>query len=192
MAKDHLGSRPKCAVIGGSAGSLKVIMRLVSELRPDLPFPVIVVLHRRNDAQSLLEEILNDRTRLNVKEAEDKESLQPGYIYLAPPDYHLLVEKDHSLSLDASEKVLWSRPSIDVTFESAGEAYGPGALGILLSGANNDGSAGLRHIRSMGGKTIVQDPLNAEIPVMPRAALELFQPDMLLSDHELSAAMNRF
>lgn len=191
MEKSNLNNKIRCAVVGGSAGSLKVIMRLVTELDPGLDFPVIIVLHRRGDTQSLLEEILNNRTTLTVKEAEDKEPLISGHIYIAPADYHLLVEKDHSLSLDASEKVMWSRPSIDVTFESAAESFGKGTLGILLSGANNDGTAGLEHISRVGGTVIIQDPDNAEIAVMPAAALEKTDPDYLLPDTELAAVINR-
>lgn len=191
MEKSNLNNKIRCAVVGGSAGSLKVIMRVVTELDPGLDFPVIIVLHRRGDTQSLLEEILNNRTTLTVKEAEDKEPLVPGHIYIAPADYHLLVEKDHSLSLDASEKVMWSRPSIDVTFESAAESFGKGTLGVLLSGANNDGTAGLEHIRRVGGTVIIQDPDNAEIAVMPAAALEKTNPDYLLPDTELAAVINR-
>ncbi|WP_118976644.1 chemotaxis protein CheB [Taibaiella koreensis] len=191
MAKSDLSNIPGCVVIGGSAGSLKVILSLVTALDARLPFPVVIVLHRKNDASSL-EHLLNDRCPLRVKEAEDKEDLAPGTVYLAPPDYHLLIESDHSLSLDASEKVLWSRPSIDVTFQSAAEAFGHHVLAILLSGANNDGASGLEYIRHHGGQIIVQDPDNAEIPVMPRAALARLRPDLLLPDYAMAAAINHF
>lgn len=181
-----------CVVIGGSAGSLKVLLRIVPRLWPELPFPVIVVLHRKKDPDSSMEQLFREHSRMRVKEAEDKEPLCPGAIYLAPPDYHLLIEKDYSLALDASEKVLWSRPSIDVTFESAAEVFGSRTLGILLSGANNDGAAGLAEIQNAGGCTIVQDPANAEMPVMPEAALALLQPAYVLPDRALAEAINHF
>lgn len=118
--------------------------------------------------------------------------LENGRLYIAPPDYHLLIEKDHSLSLDGYEKVLWSRPSIDVTFQSAAEIFGKKVLGILLSGANNDGASGLEYIKKAGGTTIIQHPDNAEIPVMPQAALNRLQPDYLLKDKEIAAIINNF
>lgn len=191
MEKDELKNVTRCVVVGGSAGSLKVILQMVTGLDRLLPFPVIIILHRKNDA-SALEQLLDDRCPLRVKEAEDKEPLENGTVYIAPPDYHLLIEQDRSLSLDGSEKVLWSRPSIDVTFQSAAEAFGRCVLAVLLSGANNDGASGLEYIRHHGGRVIIQDPRNAEMPVMPEAALARLQPDMLLPDHAIAEAVNCF
>jgi len=192
MEKNDLTRNHKCVVIGGSAGSLRVLMQILPGLHPSIPFPVIIVLHRKNDRRSSLEHLLNNCCPLPVKEAEDKETLHDGTVYTAPPDYHLLIEKERTLSLDASEKVIWSRPSIDVTFQSAAEVYRKNLMGILLSGANNDGSLGLQKIKELGGKVIVQHPDNAEIATMPYFALEMVQPDYLLKDTEIATAINRF
>lgn len=192
MAKNDLTDIKKCVLIGGSAGSLKVLMRILPALRTDLDFPVLIIIHRKNDPNSSLDQLLNSQTPLPVKEAEDKEVLEKGTLYIAPPDYHLLVEKDGSLSLDGSEKILWSRPSIDVTFQSAAEIFGPRTMGILLSGANNDGAFGLSCIKKAGGSTIVQHPDNAEIQAMPLSALEEMKPDFILNDHEMAAVINNF
>jgi len=192
MEKNDLKKAAKCVVIGGSAGSIKPLLHILSKLKTSLDFPVIVILHRKNDPRSSLETLLDNGCSLVVKEAEDKETLKGGVIYVAPGDYHLLIENDHSLSLDASEKVLWSRPSIDVTFQSAADVYKNKLLGILLSGANNDGSLGLERIKAMGGKTIVQHPENAEMPAMPLAAINTFEPDYILNDTEIAPVINRF
>lgn len=192
MEKDGLDKTAKCVVIGGSAGSIKPLLRIISKIKPAINFPVIVVLHRKNDPRSSLEALLDNGSLLEVKEGEDKEALRNGVVYVAPGDYHLLIENDYSLSLDASEKVLWSRPSIDVTFQSAAEVYKSNLLGILLSGANNDGSMGLEQIQLSGGKTIVQHPENAEMPAMPLSAINIFKPDYVLDDSEIAAVINRF
>jgi two-component system chemotaxis response regulator CheB len=192
MAKNGINIIKKCVVIGGSAGSLKVLMEFLPKLKPDLAFPLIIILHRKNDRRSSLENLLNNICPLPVKEAEDKESLKDGIVYVAPPDYHLLLERDYSLSLDASEKVIWSRPSIDVTFLSAVEVYKDNLMGVLLSGANNDGSLGLIQIREHGGKIIVQDPAFADIPAMPNFALEAIRPDYLLKPADMAAVINEF
>lgn len=192
MEENDLINVSKCVVIGGSAGCLKVLLRIVPELHPHLDFPIIIVIHRKNDRRSSLDQLLTYHTALIVKEAEDKIMLENGKLYIAPPDYHLLIEKDQSLSLDGSEKVLWSRPSIDVTFQSATDIFGANVLGILLSGANNDGALGMEAIKKAGGKTIIQHPDNAEIPIMPLAALDLLQPDYLLKDTAIAAIINSF
>ena len=132
----------------------------------------MVVVHRKNAPESPMASLLEARTSLPVKEVEDKEPILPGTVYLAPPDYHLLVENAGSFSLDCSEKIHYSRPSIDITFESAAEQFGPQLLGVLLSGANADGAEGLYRIREAGGFTVVQDPKTAEIDYMPRSAID--------------------
>jgi two-component system chemotaxis response regulator CheB len=189
---DVRNKKTACVVLGGSAGSLKAIIALLPELKPRLPFPIIIVVHRKNDQRSTLERLLAVHCSLPVKEAEDKELLLPGIIYLAPPDYHLLIENNRSLSLDCSEKVLYSRPSIDVTFQSASEVFGSSLTGILLSGGNNDGAEGLRQIKQRGGITIIQDPVSAEIPAMPVAALRLFEPDLVLDPVQIADWINHF
>jgi len=179
MAENRLSGR--CIVIGGSAGGLKVILSVLSHLKPDFTIPIIIVLHRKNDSRSTLTEVINNSTHLKVKEAEDKEPILPGMVYLAPANYHLLIEKEHIFSLDISEKVNFSRPSIDVTFQTAAEAYGPALIGIILSGANDDGTEGLRTIRKNNGVLIAQDPKTASVSVMPQNAI-----DHALADHTLS------
>lgn len=160
------------AVIGGSAGSLDIVLSIVSQLPAGTKATIVVVVHRKNAPESPMAGLLAARTSLPVKEVEDKEPMLPGTIYLAPPDYHLLVEDRDSFSLDCSEKIHYSRPSIDITFESAAEQFGPALVGVLLSGANADGAEGLYRIREAGGFTIVQDPKTAEIDYMPRAAID--------------------
>nr|WP_303652486.1 chemotaxis protein CheB [Paludisphaera mucosa] len=137
----------------------------------DYPLPVLVVVHLPSDRKSLLAGLLQGKCRVVVKEAEDKEPIIGGSVYLAPPDYHLLVEPDRRLSLSGEEAVLFSRPSIDVLFETAAEAYGPALVGIVLTGANRDGARGLRAIRDSGGVALVQTPETALASAMPEAAL---------------------
>lgn len=158
-------------MIGGSAGSLDVLMQLLPALSPSWPLAMIIVLHRKNDNDTLLTELLSAKTCLPVKDAEEKDVLMPGRIYVAPADYHLLIEPDGSLTLDASEKVHYSRPSIDVTFMSAAEVFGERLYCILLSGANMDGAEGLQTTRELGGFAAVQDPAEAEVAFMPRYAM---------------------
>lgn len=192
MEKNGINTKHKCVVIGGSAGSLKVLMEVLPKLKANLACPVIIILHRKNDRRSSLENLLNNYCSLPVKEAEDKEYLEDGVVYIAPPDYHLLIEKDRSFALDASEKVIWSRPSIDVSFIALTEVYKKNLLAVLLSGANNDGSLGLKQIKESGGKVIIQDPVSADIPAMPNAALETIQPDYILKPVEIAAIINKF
>lgn len=184
MAQDAIGTY-KLLVIGGSAGSLDVAMKIVAALPMQMQAAVVVVLHRKNASDSILTGIFSSRTNLPVKEVEDKEALLPATVYIAPPNYHLLVEDEHNFSLDSSEKIHYSRPSIDVTFESAAEVFGPAAVGILLSGANADGAAGLQHIKQHGGYTIVQDPHTAEVGYMPQQALNLGSIDAVVDGNEL-------
>lgn len=172
MAQDAV-KRYRVVAIGGSAGSLEVILGILATLPPAPDAFFIIVVHRRNDKDSILENLFSYKTDLPVKEVEDKERILPGHIYIAPPDYHLLLENEHFFSLDGSEKVHFSRPSIDVTFESVAEVFGGQAVGILLSGANADGSEGLLAIREAGGYTLAQNPDEAEIAFMPRRAIEL-------------------
>lgn len=171
MAEDDV-KRFQMMVIGGSAGSLDVVLSIVSQLPPDTQATIVVVVHRKNAPESPLASLLAARTALPVKEVEDKEPILPGTVYLAPPDYHLLIEDKGSFSLDCSEKIHYSRPSIDITFESAADQFGPALAGVLLSGANADGAEGLYRIREGGGFTVVQDPKTAEIDYMPRSAID--------------------
>jgi len=192
MAKNDVATNRKCVIIGGSAGSLKVLLHLIPKIDKTIDLPVIIILHRANDAQSSLEQLLGDHTQLKVKEAEDKETLMPGVIYLAPPNYHLLVERAGTLSLDCSEKVQFSRPSIDVSFQSAAEVFGRRLLGIILSGANSDGTVGLAAIQECGGLVAIQNPRNADMPTMPVSALEAIDPDYIVNDNQIADIINKF
>jgi two-component system chemotaxis response regulator CheB len=180
----------RLVVIGGSAGSLDVLFRLLPVLRPDFPHPIVIVLHRRANVDTMLTELLAMKTKLTLSEPEDKDPIQPGWIYLAPGDYHILFEKDGLLSLDYSEKVAYSRPSIDVAFQSAADCYGPNTLGILLSGANADGSEGMGAIRNAGGTTIVQLPQSAEVAFMPQQAISKQVADYILDVEGIAAFLN--
>src|SRR5690606_20555633 len=158
--------------IGGSAGSLQVILEILPELRSDLPVSIVIIFHRKATPNpEMLISLLSLKSSLIIKEAEDKEKIRPGVIYIAPADYHLFIEKDHSFSLDASEKVNFSRPSIDLTFITSADVYKNHMIGVLLSGANSDGIRGFEAIQSQGGYCIAQDPLSSQVPYMPAKAI---------------------
>ncbi len=178
-------------LIGGSAGSLKVLLEILPNIKDDLSFPIIIILHRKSTSDSMLAELLNSRTNLIVVEAEEKEKLMAGYIYLAPPDYHMLIEKDKSISLDFSEKLNYSRPSIDITFMAASEIYGKKTTALLLSGANSDGVDGLNIIKQNNGTTLVQDPVTAEVDFMPKQAIMHAKIDLILKPKQIAAFINR-
>ncbi len=167
-------------VIGESAGGLAALSALVSGLPPTYRLPLLMVQHVPPTGPTQLADIFRRKTELRVKEADDKETVRSATLYFAAPGYHLLVENDLTLSLSQDEAMHFSRPSIDVLFESAADAWGERLAGILLTGANEDGAAGLDAIRQAGGLTIVQDPDEAEVATMPRAALQRFAPDYLL------------
>ncbi len=182
----------RVVLIGGSAGGLQAILTLLPGLSSRLNAAVIIVLHRQSSTDSVLAELLAAKTKLPVHEAEEKEALLPGVIYIAPGDYHLLVESDHTLSLDYSEKIHFSRPSIDVTFSSAAGVFGADTLAVLLSGANSDGVEGLAEVHDAGGVTMVQDPDTAIVDFMPRHALHTVQVDHVLSADVMASFINNF
>jgi two-component system chemotaxis response regulator CheB len=190
MAQNSLSSSQKIIVIGGSAGSLHVILYILAHLRADLTIPIVIILHRKNDSDSSLSQLMGLRTDLPVKEADDKEAILPGNVYLAPADYHLLIETDMNFSLDDSEKINFSRPSIDVTFQTAAEAYGEGVTAILLSGANADGVEGLSIIKSLKGTIAVQDPQTAQVPYMPQHAIDAMPIDQILTVEQMPDFIN--
>jgi len=190
MEKNKISSSFKVVIIGGSAGSLEVLMKVLPRLNRISTFALVIVLHRKNSEDSTLEELIALKTTIPVKEVEDKTAFLPGFIYVAPSDYHLLFESHNQLSLDTSEKVNYSRPSIDVSFESAAEVYGPLLTGILLSGANSDGTNGLQVIKQQSGTVVIQHPDSAEMPYMPRVALENNSPDFVLNVEELLGYIN--
>jgi two-component system, chemotaxis family, protein-glutamate methylesterase/glutaminase len=159
------------AVVGASWGGLAALSELVKGLPVDFPVPMAVIQHRSKQADNLLATLLQDLTPLRVVDVEDKEPIEPGNVYIAPANYHMLVDGGH-FSLTTDPLVRFSRPSIDVTFTSAGDAYPGSTLGVILTGANDDGSRGLRHIVNRGGRAVVQDPATAESKAMPTAALQ--------------------
>ena len=177
-------------IIGGSAGILEVLLKVLPDLDTDLAFPVLIVIHRKNGADSLLPELLSGRTRLTVKEAEEKELLLPGVIYIAPSDYHVLVEMDHTLSLDYSEKINYSRPAIDASFQTAAEVYQDRLACILLSGSNADGVDGLKYVKQWGGMVVIQNPDNAQVAYMPNQAKSQVKIDHILNAEDMAEFIN--
>jgi two-component system, chemotaxis family, protein-glutamate methylesterase/glutaminase len=181
----------EAAVIGVSAGGMHALKTILPELPATFPVPIAIVQHLNAGSDSYLVEYLNNLSAITIKEAEDKEKLCPGTAYLAPAGYHLLVEPDGSFSLSVDEKVNFSRPSIDLLFESAAEAFGQALIGIVLTGANADGALGLRAIKQHGGLVIVQNPETAEAPYMPRAALKAAPVDHIENLEDIASLLQR-
>lgn len=167
--------------IGASAGGVDALLELLPALPAGYALPILVVLHLPRERPSLLVDIFQPRCALPVREADDKEPVVAGTVYFAPPDYHLLVDAGPSLALSTDPPVNWSRPSIDVLFESAADVYRSRLLGIVLTGANDDGTAGLAAVQRAGGVTVVQDPADAWSARMPSAALSHVVPDHILT-----------
>lgn len=178
-------------VIGGSAGSLDVILKVLPQLKKEMESAVVIVLHRKTSDENILTELLAAKTVLPVKEVEDGEEIVSGTLYIAPADYHLLIEKDGGFALDASEKINFSRPSIDATFESAAAIYGPQLTAIILSGGNADGTEGLKKVKEAGGKVIAQNPATATAPYMPQSAIQSLEVDYVLDADEIAELLNR-
>lgn len=168
-------------VIGASAGGTVAFKQLLPMFPAHYPIPVVVVQHLHPMQENTLVLHFDTLCELTVKEADEKEAIEHGYVYFAPPNYHLLIESDKTFSLSVDAKVNYSRPSIDVLFESAANVYAPGLIGVILTGANNDGAHGLHLIQECGGLAIVQDPATAEVPYMPQAALMATQTRYVLS-----------
>jgi len=156
--------------IGTSWGGLSAMTRLLGGLPQNFPIPIVIVQHRSKDSDELLPRLLQDSTDLQVCEIEDKDVLEPGKVHVAPADYHVMLDSGY-VSLTIEEPVRFSRPSIDVMFASAADSYGSGVIGVVLTGANEDGARGLAHIVERGGRALVQDPKTAEVAVMPLAAI---------------------
>lgn len=172
--------------IGASAGGVEALSALLPRLRRGCGVSVLVVVHLPRERPSLLTTIFSSKCALPVSEAQDKQPIEPEAIYFAPPDYHLLVDEGPQLALDADELVNFSRPSVDVLFESVADAYGPRAAGVVLTGANQDGARGLAAIARAGGPTFVQDPGQALSSAMPSAALRAAPASVVLSVSELA------
>jgi two-component system chemotaxis response regulator CheB len=173
------------ATVGTSWGGLAALTALLGALPADFSVPVVVVQHRGRDSEKLLGELLQDATDLIVCEIEDKAPLTPGMVHVAPANYHVLVEEGY-FSLTIEEPVRFSRPSIDVLFTSAADSYHSKVIGIVLTGANEDGSRGLAHIAKLGGRALIQDPKTAEVPIMPQAAIRAVPAAEVLPLHGLA------
>jgi two-component system chemotaxis response regulator CheB len=184
-----LAGRVDAVVIGTSAGGVEALSRLLPALPRGAPTAVFVVLHLPRERPSLLVDIFAPRCEMTVREASDKEPVEAGTIYFAPPDYHLLVDEGPQLALSSDELVNFSRPAIDVLFESAADEYGERLLGIVLTGGNQDGAAGLQAVRAAGGMTIVQQPDTAQVPYMPELALERGEVDYVLTLEQIAALL---
>ena len=165
------GVSPTAVAIGASAGAVQALLEILPALPASFPVPLFIVVHVPPDRTNALTALFASRCALVVKEAEDKETPAPGTVYFAPSDYHLLVEQDGTLALAMDEPVHHSRPAIDVLFETAADAYGAGLVAIVLTGANQDGAAGIQAVGEAGGTTIVEDPASAASAAMPAAAL---------------------
>lgn len=173
-------------IIGGSAGSLQVILETIKNLNIDLSFPILIVTHRKAQSANILPSLLKQISSLEVIEVEDKTELLNNTIYIVPADYHVLFEDKNIMSLDSSEKMNYSRPSIDVTFKSAAEIFREHLVGVLLSGANSDGVEGLEYIKKNNGLVWIQDPETAEVDYMPRQAIAKVEYDLLITPENLA------
>lgn len=176
-------------VVGASAGGIHAMMRICRDLPTDYPLPIIVTLHMQDMRDSRLAALFQHHLHLRVKDAEDKESIRAGKLYFAVPGYHLSIERDRVFSLSCEPPLHFSRPSIDILMESAVDAYGASLMGILMTGANQDGAAGLLAIKQAGGFCVVQDPTEAEIDYMPKSALALKTPDLILTLAEINSLL---
>ena len=172
MSEGESRGAPRAVAIGASAGAVQALLKILPALPADYPAAVMIVVHVPPDRDNALVALFQSKCRIRVKEAEDKEIVAAGTVYFAPSDYHLLVEGDGSLALSSDEPVNHSRPSVDVLLESAADAYGEGLIGVVLTGANDDGAAGLRAVVDAGGLAVVQEPAGAYAPTMPAAALK--------------------
>lgn len=178
-------SIPGAVVIGGSAGAFEPLTKILSVLPRGFPLPIAVVLHVAPGRPSLLSQVLSPHCALPVHEVDDKEAIAAATVYVAPPNYHLLMEKTGHFSLSVDDLVHFSRPAIDVLFESAADVYEASLVGILLSGANEDGARGIARIKAGGGTTIVQAPADTQVRTMSEAAMRLTQPDHVLSANDI-------
>lgn len=180
----------RAIAIGVSAGGFNALSMVLPQLRRELPLPVLIVQHLSPVSDAYLVDYLRQRCAVTVKLAEDKEPTAAGVVYLAPPDYHLLIEADYSLALSLEDRVNYSRPSIDVLFASAAEVYLEGLIGVVMTGASADGAEGLARIRECGGLTVVQAPETAEVDVMPLAALDAVAADHIVPLDQLGRFLN--
>ena len=173
-------------VIGASAGGLETVSSILSHLPKNYPIPIVLVQHRAKEYPNLLEEVLQTKVSIPVTQIEEKTPITPCTVHVAPADYHVLIEKDHTFSLSSDEKVAYSRPAIDVLFESAAVVYKNRLTSVILSGANNDGSNGIKLIKSMGGSNIVLNPGETVFPFMPQSAIDTKCVDHIMNLDEIT------
>ena len=181
----------RAVVIGTSAGGLRALRTIFPLLPKSYPLPILVVQHLSASTRGMNESLFTDRCQLQMTEELDKAPIRPGWIYFAPPDYHLLVEPNETLSLSIDPRVHHSRPSIDVLFETAADVYREGLIGVLLTGASKDGGQGLLKILNRGGVTLVQDPESAEAPLMPRFAIAIGAATQVLSLESIAQTLKK-
>jgi two-component system chemotaxis response regulator CheB len=184
------GRRIEAVVIGASAGGIDALLALLPGLPQGFALPLVCILHLPGDRESRLAELFAARVGLPVREALDKEPVRPATIYFAVPGYHLSVELDRSFSLSCEEPVHFARPSIDVLMESAADAWGPALMGVLLTGANQDGAEGMARIRACGGLAVVQDPGEAQSAAMPAGAIRRSTPHLVLPLARIGALLS--
>lgn len=177
-------------VIGASAGGLNAFTKIITNLDDNFNIPVLIVQHISPHSDNYITKHLDKLSKIKVKEADEKEKLSSGTVYFAPPNFHMLIEDDHTISFSVEAKVSYARPSINVLFESAAYVFGSHLIGILLTGANNDGATGLKIIKEFGGMTIVENPATAEVKTMPKSAINLFQPDQVIELDKISDLLN--
>lgn len=171
----------KAIVIGSSTGGFYALKHIITALPEDFALPILIVQHISANSDNFMAKYLDGLSKVSVKEADEKEKIQPGSVYISPPNYHLLVEENFTLSLSTEQKCNYARPSVDVLFETAAMAYQNQLIGVVLTGANQDGALGLQAVKKTGGMTIVQDPAEAEAYVMPQSAIEKADPHFILS-----------
>lgn len=178
-------------LLGGSAGSFRLIFNIVKNFDADLNKTVIIIIHRKKNFFSEIEKLFADNSRILMREISDKDVIEQNAIYIAPANYHTLIEKEKCFGLDVSDAVWYSKPSIDVTFESAAEVYKERCTAILFSGANQDGAEGMLKLRNYGALTIVQSPQDAEMPQMPTAAIDINAAEYILHTNEIFELLKR-
>lgn len=181
----------RIVVIGVSTGGVKALRLLLEGLPGDFPLPVLIVQHISPESGDGMAKLLDAQCTISVKEADEGEEIRPGTVYLAPPDYHLLLEAGGFMTLSVDPPVCYARPSVDVLFESAADVFGSGVIGVILTGANHDGSQGLKAIRREGGICIVQDPLDAEADEMPKAAIAATRVEHILPLPEIAPLLRQ-
>ena len=181
----------KAVVIGVSTGGVAALKQLLGALPAGFPLPVLVVTHITADSDDALALLLDTLCTIRVKEADEQEVMTAGTVYLAPANYHLLVERGGNLALSIDPPVNFARPSVDVLFESAADVYGTALIGVILTGAGNDGSKGLLKIKNSGGVAIIQDPADAEMNSMPKSALQLLKADHVVPLNEIPGILMR-